>query len=97
MLYSPEAVRQAIDLPSTITGRSTQGLLWVLKCHLIEGLHELRHPDRLLEGFVPYLRTTEEQTLISTTAWMDPPDRCAYFQLSITAITERQLALEENK
>ena len=97
MKYTADDVRTAVAGYPRISGRPTQGTLWALKNHLIRGLRKIDHPDHLTEGFGPYLRTADEQALVSPQAWTDPEDMGEYFDPPITAITDRQLTAENNK
>ena len=72
MQYSADDIRTAVSGYPRITGRPTQGTLWALKNHLIRGLRKIDHPEHQTEGFGPYLRTTDEQALVSAQSWMDP-------------------------
>ena len=68
-------------------GRPTQGTLWAFKRFLIKALRRIHHPDHGLEGWAPYLQTTEEQAFISTIAWTEPADVGEYFNPPLTAIS----------
>jgi hypothetical protein len=97
MKFSPESVRAALEGAPKIQGRPTQGTLWTLKRHLCDGLRKLSHPDHDLEGFAPYLRTADEQALILTTPWTDPPNPGPHFEPPLTAVTDRLISIANSK
>ena len=95
--YSLEAVQQAIGAPPAVIGRPTQTSLWALKTHLIDGLRKIPHADHGTEGWAPYMRTPEEQTLVQGRAWRTPANPGDYFVPSINALTDCQIAVEEGR
>ena len=97
MQYTPESIRAAIGLLPAITSRPTQGTLWALKSHLIDGLRKIARPTHRHEGFAPYLRTTEEQLLVSNEAWVEPADVGEFFRPSQAALTDCQIAVKESE
>ena len=96
MKHSVEAVRAALGAPPRITARPTQTSLWALKTHLINGLWTMAHPDHPDEGFGPYLRTAEEQALVSPNTWTDPANPGHFFVPSQAAVTDRLISVKES-
>ena len=95
--YSLDAIQQAIGVPPAVIGRPTQTSLWALKTHLIDGLRKIKHPDHGTEGWAPYMRTVDEQALVSGRAWRTPKNPGDYFTPTPSALTDRMIAVEENK
>lgn len=97
MKFSPESACATLAGAPKIQGRSTQGSLWTLKRHLCDGLCKLAHPAHDLEGFAQYLRTADEQALISTTPWTDPPNPGLHFEPPLEAVTDRLISIANSK
>ena len=96
MRHTAEAVRAALGAPPRITSRPTQTLLWALKTHLVDGLRTLKHPDHPDKGYAPYIRTNQEQALVSSRPWQDPADPGLFFVPSRSAVTDRLISIEES-
>ena len=71
MEFTSEVVRQTIGASPQIEVRPTQAMLWKLKIHLTNCLQKINHPIHCHEEFVPYLRTTNEQVVVSNNPWQD--------------------------
>ena len=97
MKYTADDVRTAVAGYPRISERPTQGTLWALKNFLIRGLRKINHPDHRTEGFGPYLRTANEQALVSPQPWTRPEEMGDYFDPALAAITDRQLTADNNR
>ena len=93
--YSFEAVQKALGTPPVIPGRPTWSTLWPFRCHLIDGLRKLNYPRQEREGFAPYLRTNDEQALVSTIPWQQPADPGQFFRPSARALGNRMIYANE--
>ena len=95
--FSFDKVKKALGTPPVIVGRPNWTSLWDLKSYIIGGLRKLKNPRHPNEGFAPYMRTIDEQALISDIPWEEPTDPGDYFPPTINALTERMVAAEEGE
>ena len=95
--YSTEAVTNALGPFPPHDGRPTQGSLWRLKTHIVNGLRKLRHPDHPTEGWAGYMRSIAEHNLVSAINFRLPTSQGDYFQIPSTAITDTEQRVAESK
>jgi len=85
--YSTNALTSALGSFPPLGGRLTQGSLWRLKTHIINGLQKLRHPDHPTKGWAGYIRSIAEQNLVSNIKFRLPATQGDYFVIPTTTIT----------
>mgnify|MGYP000441937942 FL=1 len=95
--YSTEAVTSALGTFPPHDGRPTQGSLWRLKRHIINGLQKLRHPDHPTEGWAGYMRSVAKHRLVSTIKFRPSTPQGDYFQIPPTAITDTEQRVAKSK
>ena len=95
--YSTEAATNVLGSFPPLDGRPTQGSLWRLKTHIINGLHKLCHPDHPTEGWVGYMRSVAKQYLVSNINFSLFATQGDYFEIPATAITDTKQRVAESK
>ena len=92
-----EAVISALRSFPPLDGRPTQGSLWRLKKHLVDGLRKLQHPDHPSEGWAGYMRSVAEHDLVLNIQYQPLVLQGDYFAITSTAITDTEQRVEESK
>ena len=95
--YSTEAITNTLGISLPLNGRPTQGSLWRLKTHIINGLRKLRHPHHPTEGWAGYMRSVAEQNLVSNINVCLPTAQGDYFSIPTTAITDTEQRVAESR